>query len=194
MGAATQTVRNGVDTAQLAGVLAELGDEPSLATFRFRARNRWVDGAHSRSTIRDFHGAGREDGSRDAEFVLDAGEPSILLGRDTGPSPAEHLLHALAASLTTSLVFAAAERGVRLIEVESTIEGELDVRGALGLSDGHGFERIDATFCVRGDAPRETLCELVALAQQRSAVFDMLVHGVPVTVDVETDCAVERRR
>ena len=130
----TKTVRNGVDTEQLFGTLDAIKADPSLARFQFRARNRWIDGAHNRTTIRDFYAANQEDTSRAEEFVIDAGEPAILLGTDTGPNPAEYLLHALAACLTTSLVYVAAARGVHLTEVESTLEGDMDVQGALGLS------------------------------------------------------------
>jgi uncharacterized OsmC-like protein len=184
----TATIRNGVDTGQLFGTLDAIKDDPSLALFQFRARNRWIEGAHNRSTIRDFYAANQEDTSRAAEFVIDAGEPAILLGTDTGPNPAEHLLHALAACLTTSLVYVAAVRGVHLTEVESTLEGDMDVRGALGLSDDYrnGFEQIRVSFRVKGDAPEEKLREVVARAQLRSAVFDMVTNGVPVTVDVAT--------
>ena len=61
-----------------------------------------------------------EDTSRQEAFVLDAGEPAILLGTDTGPNPAEYLLHALAACVTTSVVYSAAARGVRLTSGESS--------------------------------------------------------------------------
>ncbi len=188
MSSTTETVRNGVDTEQLFGTLDALRADPSLATFQFRARNRWIGGAHNRTTIRDFYAANQEDTSRAEEFVMDAGEPAILLGTDTGPNPAESLLHALAACLTTSLVYVAAARGVHLSEVESTLEGDMDVRGALGLSDDYrnGFERIRVSFRVAGDAPEEKLREVVARAQRRSAVFDMVTNGVPVTVDVAT--------
>jgi len=188
MSTTAETIRNGVDTEQLFGTLDAIKAEPSLARFQFRARNRWIDGAHNRTTIRDFYAANQEDTSRAEEFVLDAGEPAILLGTDTGPNPAEYLLHALAACLTTSLVYVAAARGVHLTEVESTLEGDMDVRGALGLSDEHrnGFEQIRVTFRVKGDAPEEKLREVVARAQQRSAVFDMVTNGVPVSVDVAT--------
>jgi uncharacterized OsmC-like protein len=184
----TKTVRNGVDTEQLFGTLDAIKADPSLARFQFRARNRWIDGAHNRTTIRDFYAANQEDTSRAEEFVVDAGEPAILLGTDTGPNPAEYLLHALAACLTTSLVYVAAARGVHLTEVESMLEGDMDVQGALGLSDEYrnGFERIRVSFRVEGDAPEEKLREIVARAQQRSAVFDMVTNGVPVTVDVAT--------
>jgi uncharacterized OsmC-like protein len=177
---------NGVDTEQLYGTLDAIKALPELGPFQFRARNRWIDGAHSRTTIRGFYGVGQEDHTRLSEFVVDAGEPAILLGADSGPSPAEYLLHALAACLTTSLVYVAAARKIRLTEVESRLEGDMDVRGALGLSDEvrNGFTSIRVAFTVRGDAPADTLRELLARAQQRSPVYDMVTSGVPVTVDV----------
>jgi len=189
MATTTAVIRNGVNTDQLFATLDAIKADPPLAKFQFRARNRWLGGAHNRTTIRDFYAAKQEDTSRAAEFVLDAGEPAILLGTDTGPNPAEYLLHALAACLTTSLVYVAAARGVHLTEVESTLEGDMDVQGALGLSDDYrnGFEHIRATFRVKGDAPEEKLREVVERAQQRSAVFDMVTNGVPVTVELAGD-------
>jgi len=179
-----ERVRNGVDTEQLYGTLDLLAQTPSLGAFTFRATNRWLGGAHNRSTIKSFYGAGQEDTTRVEEFVVDAGEPAILLGSDTGPNPAEYLLHALAACLTTTLVYVAAARKVQLTEVESTLEGEMDVRGALGVSDEvrNGFSRIRVDFKVKGDATPEKLQEIVERAQQRSAVFDMVTNGVPVEV------------
>jgi uncharacterized OsmC-like protein len=188
MSTTAEAIRNGVDTGVLFGTLDALKADPSLARFQFRARNRWIDGAHNQTRIRDFYAANQEDTSRAHEFVINAGEPAILLGTDTGPNPAEYLLHALAACVTTSLVYVAAARGVRLTEVESTLEGDMDVQGALGLSDEYrnGFEQIRVSFRVEGDAPEEKLREIVARATQRSAVFDMVTNGVPVTVDVAT--------
>jgi uncharacterized OsmC-like protein len=188
MSTTVETIRNGVDTGQMFGTLDAVKADPSLARFQFRARNRWLGGAHNRSTIRDFYAANQEDTSRAEEFVLDAGEPAILLGTDTGPNPAEFLLHALAACLTTAIVYVAAARKVRLTKVESTIEGDMDVQGTLGLSDDYrnGFEQIRISFHVEGDAPDEKLKEIVARAQARSAVFDMVSNGVPVRVEATT--------
>jgi uncharacterized OsmC-like protein len=183
-----EKVRNGVDTEQMFGTLNALKAQPELATFRFRVANRWIVGAHNRSTIKEFYGAGQEDTSRAEAFTLDAGEPAILLGKDTGPNPVEYLLHALAACLTTSLAYIAAARGVRLTAVESTLEGEMDARGAFGLDDSYrnGFERIRVSFRVEGDAPEAKLREVVERATARSAVFDMVSNGVPVEVEVRT--------
>jgi uncharacterized OsmC-like protein len=183
----TERVRNGVDTGQMFGTLDAINAQPELARFRFRATNRWIGGAHNRSTIKDFYGAGQEDSSRAEAFEIDAGEPAVLLGIDTGPNPAEYLLHALAACLTTSIVYVAAARGVELTEVESTLEGDMDVRGALGLDDDYrnGFERIRVSFRVVGDTPEEKLHEVVDRARRRSAVYDMVTNGVPVELEVE---------
>jgi uncharacterized OsmC-like protein len=185
---AAETIRNGVDTGVMYATLDAIKAQPEIATFQFRARNRWLGGAHNRTTIRDFYAAGQEDTSRAEAFTIDAGEPAILLGTDTGPNPAEALLHALAACLTTSIVYVAAARGVNLTAVESTLEGDMDVRGALGLDDDYrnGFSQIRVSFRVEGDAPEEKLQEVVARAQARSAVFDMVTHGVPVSVDVNS--------
>jgi uncharacterized OsmC-like protein len=187
--APADTIRNGVDTGVMYATLDAIKAQPELGTFQFRAKNRWIGGSHNRTTIKNFYGAGQEDTSRADEFTIDAGEPAILLGTDTGPNPAEYLLHALAACLTTSIVYVAAARGVKLTEVESTLEGDMDVQGALGLNDDYrnGFERIRVSFTVKGDAPPEKLQGIVARAQLRSAVFDMVTNGVPVSVDVTTE-------
>ena len=145
----TATVRNGVDTTTMFATLDAIKAQPEIAKFQFRARNRWLGGAYNRSTIKDFYAACGEDTSRTEAFVLDAGEPAILLGTDTGPNPAEYLLHALAACVTTSLVYSAAARGVRLTSVESTLEGDLDVQGALGINTEdyrNGYEQIRMTI------------------------------------------------
>jgi uncharacterized OsmC-like protein len=185
----TDTQRNGVDPEKMFATLNQIKAQPELAKFQFRATNRWIDGAHNRSTIKGFYGAGAEDSSRGEEFQLDAGEPAILLGSNTGPNPVEYLLHALAACLTIAIVYVATARKVKLTSVESTLTGELDARGAFGLDDGprNGFERIGVSFRVSGDAPDEKLREVVERARERSAVYDMVTNGVPVDVNVTTD-------
>ena len=189
MSAVADTTRNGVDTSKMFATLDLIKTQPELAKFQFRATNRWIDGAHNRSTIKGFHAAGGEDTTRSAAFEIDAGEPAILLGTDTGANPAEYLLHALAACLTTSIVYVAAARKVQLTSVESTLTGDMDVRGALGVSDEprNGFERIGVSFRVSGDATEEKLREVVERARERSAVYDMVTNGVPVDVNVTTD-------
>ena len=177
-------IRNGINVDTLFGTLDAVKQQPSLAKFQFRASNRWMGGAHNRTTIKEFYGAGQVDQTRAAAWELDAAEPPILLGTNEGPNPAEYALHALAACLTTSLVYVAAARGVHLDEVESTLEGDMDVRGALGLSDEvpNRYQNIRVSFRIKSDAPEEKLQEILVRAQARSAVFDTISNPVPITV------------
>ena len=186
---ATRPARNGVDVPTLFATLDAVRGTPELADFRFRARNTWLSGTHSRTAIHGFYGAGQEDTSRTEAFALDAGEPAVLLGVDTGPNPAEYLLHALAACLTTSIIYVAAARKVKLTAVESTLTGDMDVRGALGVDPEprNGFERIGVSFRVSGEASAEKLREVVERAKARSVVFDLVSNGVPVEVGVVTN-------
>ena len=177
-------IRNGIDTAQVYGTLDVLRAQPEAARFEFRVRNRWIDGTHSRSTIHGFWGAGTEDVSRSEPFIVDASEPPVLFGHNEAPNPAEYLLHALAGCLTLTIVNVAAARKVELHEVSSSLTGVLDARGATGLDDSYrnGFDGIDVTFTIKGDASPEKLREVVDRAMARSVVYDMITNGVPVTV------------
>ena len=188
MSVMTDTIRNGVDTRQLSTTLDLIKQQPELAKFQFRATNRWIDGAHTRTTVQGFSAGGGDDESRAQAFQIDAGEPRVMLGTDTGANPSEYLLHALAACLTTSIVYVAAARKVELTSVESTLTGDMDVRGALGLDDEqrNGFTLIGVEFRVAGNAPDEKLRELVDRARRRSAVYDMVTNGVPVQLAVST--------
>jgi uncharacterized OsmC-like protein len=178
--------RNGVDTPLLFATINAVGGQPALARFQFRASNRWVAGTHSRTRIEAFSGAGGEH-SHAREFSYDADHPAVLCGKDEAPTPVEFLLHALASCLTAGIANIAAARGVNLQEVESRIEGDIDVQGILGLSKSvrNGYERMRVSFRIAGDAPAEKLREIVAQSQARSAVYDVLTRGVPIEIAVD---------
>jgi uncharacterized OsmC-like protein len=184
----TVTPRNGVDTPTLFATLDAVKAQRELAQFQFRASNRWVSGTHSQSTIGGFFGAGGEQ-SRDLAFRLDGDHPKVLVGSDQGPTPVEYLLHALATCLTAGIANIAAARGIDLEEVESTVEGDIDLQGILGISDEvrNGYQGIRVAFRVKGDASDEELAGLVSRSRARSAVFDVLTQGVPVDVEVATE-------
>jgi uncharacterized OsmC-like protein len=180
---ADNPVRNGVDTAALFATIDAVKADTDMAKFRFRATNRWVSGTNNQSTIHGFYGA-KQELAHEYVHVFDADHPTVLVGTDRGPSAPEYLLHALAACLTTTLVYSASARTVRLTEVSSTFEGDMDVRGCLGIDDAfrNGFTQIRATFQIKGDAPAEKLRAIVENAQKRSAVYDMVRNGVPISI------------
>jgi uncharacterized OsmC-like protein len=180
--------RNGVDVPTLFATLDAVKGAPEIADFQFRARNTWVSGTHNRTIIQDFYGAGQEDTSRTEPFVYDADHPAVLVGNNNGPTPVEFLLHAIAACLTSGLANIAAARGVTLHRVESTVEGDIDLLGILGMSDEvrNGYRQIRVSFVIEGDAPPEQLAALIEQSRRRSAVYDVLTNGTEVVVDVTT--------
>jgi uncharacterized OsmC-like protein len=187
MSTSTETRVNGVDTGALFATIDAVRAQPELARFQFRVANRWISGTHNQAVINRFYGAGQELG-RDRDVVLDADHPAVLVGEDRGPTPAEFLLHALGACLMSGLGNIAAARGIQLDEVTATVEGDIDLRGILGLDDGvrNGFEGIRVMFHVKGAAEAEKLAALVRQSQNRSAVYDIVTNGVPVSIGVAT--------
>jgi uncharacterized OsmC-like protein len=176
---------NGVDTPTLFATLDAVNAQPDLAAFQFRARNKWVKGTHNRSSIHSYFGAGQELEHKH-ETVIDADHPEVLVGADNGPAPVEYVLAALAACLTSGLANIAAARGIELTEVESTVEGDINLLGLLGMSDEvrNGYNQIRVNFKIAGDAPPEKLRGLVERSRARSAVFDVLTNPVPIDIDV----------
>jgi len=182
------TSTNGVDTATLFATLDAVKGQPEIAKFQFRARNSWLGGTHSRSTFSGFHGAMQEMEHKHVTAV-DADHPVVLVGRDEGPTPVEYLLHGIAACLTAGLANIAAARGVELTRVSSTVEGDIDLLGIFGMSDGsvrNGYQQIKVTMHVEGDADDETLRALVEQSRNRSAVYDVLTQPTPVAIEVVT--------
>jgi uncharacterized OsmC-like protein len=190
---ATETTRkrrepvplNGVDTVTLFSTLDVVKGQPELARFQFRARNRWQSGTLSETTIATFSGAGGEHAHK-TTFTVNADHPAVLVGEDRAPLPVEYLLHALASCITGGIANIAAARGVTLREVESTIEGDINLLGIFGMSKEvrNGYQGIRASFSIKGDAPPEKLQEIVEQSRARSAVFDVLTNGVPVSMSV----------
>lgn len=178
--------RNGVDTPTLLATVAAVGANPELAPFTWRATNRWKQGTQSRTEIGVFSGAGGNH-VHAREFRYDADHPAVLVGRDQGPTPVEFLLVALASCITAGIGNIAAVRGVTLHEIESQLEGDMNILGILGLSDAvrNGYHEIRMKVRIRGDAPEETLRAIVEQSRARSAVYDVLTRGVSVALSAE---------
>ena len=179
-------VVNGVNVDDLLGTIDAIKTTPAIAKFNFRIKNEWIGASQNRSTVNTFHGAGQEL-SRPKAFTLEADEPTVLLGKDTAANPVEYLLHALAACVTTSMVYHAAARGIQIDEVESTFEGDIDLHGFLELDKNvrNGYQGIRVNFKIKADVPDELLQEIVQLGTGHSPVFDSLTNGVPVSVSAE---------
>lgn len=185
-----QEIVNGVDRQAIFATIDAIRADPGLAGFEFRIRNEWLGGGLNRSTVSDFHGT-RQDIDHAEPFVLYNDEPPVLLSGDKGPNPVENLLHALAGCLTTSVVYHAAARGMQVDAVRTRFEGDLDLRGFLGISPEvrNGYQGIRVVFDIEGNLTPAQKRELMAMGPAFSPVYDVVSNGTKVTCMLAEDRA-----
>jgi len=174
---------NGINLNVLNETVRAIQGDPELGKCHFRARNKWIDATHNCTTISGFYGA-KQEMTHKQDFELHADEPPILAGNDDGANPVEHLLSALASCVTTSMVAHAAVQGISIEELESELEGDIDLRGFLGLDPQvpKGYTNIRVMFKVKTDPDNvEKLKRLAAF----SPVYNTLIHGTQVDIQVE---------
>jgi uncharacterized OsmC-like protein len=174
---------NGIDLSVLEETVGAIREDPELARCRFRARNKWIDATHNCSTITGFYAAKRENAHQQA-FELHADEPPMVAGSDQAANPVEHLLNALASCVTTAMVAHAAVRGIHIEELESELEGDIDLRGFLGLANDvpKGYTSIRVKFRAKTDPGN--IAKLKKLAEF-SPVYNTLINGTDVDIQVE---------
>lgn len=174
---------NGVDVPTFVATLGAVDSRREIARFTFRANGQWLAGTHSRVEFKDFFGACAEN-EHNQTYAIEGDHPEVLCGTDNAPTPAELLLGALSACLTAGIGNIASMRQVELESVECSVEGDIDLNGILGLDPQvrNGFQGVRVTVAIKGNADDETLEKIVRQSVARSAVFDVMTNGVPVSI------------
>jgi uncharacterized OsmC-like protein len=185
MNLSENAANNGINVEALVGAREALGQAPEAAQFTWRATCTWVNGTHSHSTVKGFFGLGEEQ-SHKTTFAFDADHPEIFASEDNGVTPVEMVLAGLAGCLTAGVAAVAQNRGVQLRAVTSTLTGDMDLAGILGIDPDvrNGFSGITVRFEIDADATREEIEGIVAQSQKRSAVFDVVTNPTNVRVEV----------
>lgn len=179
---------NGVNVDQLVETINAVKNQPEIAKFKFRAKNEWIDGAHSKTTIQSFYGAGQEDTSRSKPFVMEGDEPPVLLGENQAPNAVESVLHALASCISVGFIYNAAAQNINVESLEMDLEGDLNLHSFLGLNGKRpGYDNINLTYRVKSDAPEEKLEALCKYVQETSPVLDIIRNPVPVSFRMEKE-------
>jgi len=175
---------NGVNVTRMAETVQAIQGQPEIARFQFRATNTWSGGGENQIEVGNFYGACQEH-AREKPFRLKADEPPVLLGQDKGANPVEYVLAALSGCMTTSLAYHAAAQGIEVESIESGYEGDLDLKGFLGIDPKvrKGYQEIRVNFKVKTAAEKEKLVELV----KNSPVYDIITNPTPVRITVETE-------
>lgn len=180
-----QVALNGVNVAAILEAREAMTAAPEAARFQWRTTCEWVSGTHSRMTVEDFYGAAAEQRHRKV-FTFDADHPELFASEDHGVTPVEFVLVALAGCLTAGIATVATNRGIELRSVSATIEGDMDLRGILGIDPQvrNGYHGIRVRFHVDADATRDQIEAIVTQSRKRSAVFDILANPTAIAVEV----------
>ncbi len=166
-------IRNGVDVEKLAETVKAVTEDPKKAQVKFMANTKWVSGAYSKTKIRD--------------FVIECDEPSALLGTNKVPNPVETILAALGSCLAVGFAYSAAARDINLESLDISLEGDLDLRGFLGVSDEvrPGYQNIKVNCRIKSDASKEKISELYEYVKKTSPVRDIIQNLEPLTITLE---------
>lgn len=181
----TNAANNGVNTEALIGARGAFAGAPEAAQFTFRSICDWVVGTRNHNSINGYFGLGQEQ-ARKQTFSIDSDHPEVFAAEDSAPSPTEIVLAALASCLTAGVAAVAQHRGIQLHSVRAIVEGDVDVRGILGMDAEirNGFSAIRVKFEVNADASEQEIRALIAQSQKRSAVFDIITNPTNVSVDL----------
>jgi uncharacterized OsmC-like protein len=171
---------NGVDVAALETAVETISGDSDVGMFTFRAETEWEDALKSVTTIDEFDQAGETVHTR--EFTLRGDEPEQILGERTGPNAVELLLGALGSCLSVGYAANAAHMGIELDDLRFEMEGDVDLRGFLGISEDvrPGYESITCTVYVDADASEAELAELREHVEATSPLMDVITNEVPV--------------
>ena len=176
---------NGFQRDDLERLKNELNANPDNGNFKLRAKNRWIDGTQSLSLVSSFYGMRREFSTRSTPFIQTTDAPTVLLGKDLGPTPMEELLVALAASVTMTLSYRAAVAGIAIEEIECEVEGDMEIQSIVdpAISGEKGFEMIRVMVRVKSTASEERLADLCT----SSPVLESLKRPTPVSISVKKE-------
>ena len=174
---------NGVDVDKLVQTIDEVKKDPTIAKFNFKAKNNWINGGQNKTTVSEFYGTNKTH-VRSKPFVYTKDEPPVLLGSDSGANPVEYALTALAGCVTTTLVYYAAAKGIKINNLESTLEGDIDLRGLLNIDQNVpvGYKSIQIHFKIDADASDEEIEELISIAKRHSPVANTISNPTPVNM------------
>jgi uncharacterized OsmC-like protein len=145
---------NGIPVADVHALIAAVSAEPSAGMTHWRVANTWQGGTRSRAQVEGFEIGGKQIRR---PFSFDFDEPKEIGGTNTVANPQEYLLGALNACMTVGFVALCALHGIQIEHLEITTEGDIDLRGFLGLdsSISPGYDRLETTIKVKGSATPE---------------------------------------
>jgi uncharacterized OsmC-like protein len=183
MAQTTKEKLNGIDTEALKQVMGQISKDPSLGKLIFQVTTTWKGATKSETVVQGYQIGGQKV-KRIHTFVID--EPKELLGEDTAANPQEYLMGAMNACIMNTYVIAAAMKGIRLEKVEMETEGELDLRGFLGMDKNiiPGYKELKYKIRLKGNGTREQYEEVHKTVVATSPNYYNMTNAIKLNTEL----------
>lgn len=186
MGDTSKEKLNGIDTEALKQVMAQVSEDPSVGKVKFQVTTTWKGVTKSETVVQGYE-IGGQTVKRIHTFAID--EPIELLGEDTAANPQEYLMGAMNACILNTYVIAAAMKGIKLEKVVMETEGELDLRGFLGIDKNviPGYKELKYKVRLQGDGTKEQYEEVHQTVVATSPNY----YNISRAIELNTELIVE---
>jgi uncharacterized OsmC-like protein len=183
---AEPTVVNGINVDDLFALIDSVKRDAAKGKTSWRVTTAWQGQARSRAEVESFEMGGERVPRR---FSIDIDEPSELGGADRFANPQEHLLAALNACMMVGYVAQCAVRGITLESLEIETDGEIDLRGFLGIDPAvpPGYENLRYVVRIKGSGTKQEFAEIHQVVMATSPN----VHNVSRPVDLKPTLVIE---
>ena len=181
MGAPTKTAEptlvNGVNVDGLFALIDGVKREPAKGKTNWHVVTTWQGQTRSRADIAHYELGGEKLPRR---FSIDIDEPFELGGSNNFANPQEHLIAALNACMTVGYVAQCAVRGITLESLSIETDGDIDLRGFLGIDPAvpNGYESLSCTVRIKGSGTKEQFAEIHNAVMATSPNFYNLSRAV----------------
>jgi uncharacterized OsmC-like protein len=171
------TVVNGINVDDLFALIGGVRRDAAKGKTNWRVTTTWQGQARSRAQVESFGIGGERVPCR---FSIDIDEPRELGGTDRFANPQEHLLAALNACMMVGYVAQCAVRGITLESLEIETDGEIDLRGFLGIDPAvpQGYETLNYIVRIKGSGTKEEFAEIHEAVMATSPNFYSLSRPV----------------
>ncbi len=150
---------NGIDVDNLKILIDTVKQEPAKGMSHWRVARGWGNQAKSRAQVECFVLGGETVRRR---FSLDVDEPLELGGSNTNANPQEYLIAALNACMIVGYAALCAAEGITLEKLEIETEGDIDLRGFLGLDEKipPGYKSLAYTVRLKGSGTKDQFVKI----------------------------------
>jgi organic hydroperoxide reductase OsmC/OhrA len=171
--------RNGIDTGALRGAIETVSRDPSHGMTHWQVTTQWRGGTRSDTRVTNCRIGGQKVTK---DFTIRVDEPLELCGTNQYANPQEHLLAALNACMIVGYSACCALEGIELEDLRIETEGDIDLRGFLGIDPTvkPGYDQLRYTVHIQGKGTPEQFEKIHRTVLATSPNYFNLANAIPL--------------